>query len=144
MKQTTATKKKDTTIDWHLIDAKGKPLGRVAVEIVKFLIGKHKVNYAPYFTNSDKVVVINSRHVALTGKKEFDKVYRSNSRYVGNMKTLSANQVRESNPNRLIIDAVKGMLPKNRLRDQRVANIYIYPDAEHKHGAQLKNNGGKE
>ena len=138
--KTTATKKKEQKMQWYLIDASKAPLGRVASEIAQLLTGKSKIDYAPYLSNSDKVVVINSKKVVLTGTKEQNKIYRSHSGYVGNLQERTASQIRASNPNRLITDAVKGMLPKNRLRDERMANLYVYEGFEHKHKAQL---GGK-
>ena len=140
MKVTRAITKKEVVQNWHLIDADGKVLGSTATEIAHLLMGKHKATYVPYMNSGDKVVVINSAKVVLTGNKDNAKLYRSHSGYVGNLRTHTAAQVRKSNPNRMIREAVKGMLPKNRLRDVRLADLYIYPDAEHPHQGQLKTN----
>lgn len=140
MNTTTATKKTDLQINWHLIDAKGKVLGRIATEIASLLVGKHKVDYAPYLNCGDKVVVINAKFIELTRNKELNKVYYRHSGTVGNLKTKTVKQLREHNPNKIILTAVKGMLPKNRLQNDRLANLYIYEGPEHKQQAQL---GGK-
>lgn len=140
MKTTTSTKAKDLQVNWHEIDAAGKVLGQLSTEIVKLLTGKHKVDYVPYLNCGDKVVVLNSSKVELTGNKEQNKLYISNTQYVGNLKTYTAAQVRELNPERLIRDAVKGMLPKNRLRDVRLANLYIYDGDQNPHHGQMKDN----
>lgn len=141
--KTTATKKSELTLNWHFIDAKGKVLGKVATEIVHKLQGKHKPNYVPYLNMGDKIVVTNSKHVVLTGQKEEKKIYYKHSGYAGNLKTHTASQVRASNPNRMIIEAVRGMLPKNRLRDVRMSNLYVYEDDVHPHSAQLGKDNGK-
>ena len=138
MKSTTATKIEDVKVEWHKLDAKDRVLGQIATEIVRLLQGKHKVSYAPYLNSGDKVVVINAKEVVLTGTKELNKLYHSHSQYIGNLKTYTAEQLRESDATKLIREAVKGMLPKNRLRDVRLANLYIYNAGEHPHTAQLK------
>lgn len=134
------TSKTELNPDWHHIDAKGKVLGRIAADIANLLQGKDKVNYVPYLNSGDKVVVTNVGKVALTGNKELDKQYITHSGKVGNLKTRNTKQVRKNNPQRLIRDAVKGMLPKNKLRDVRLANLYLYEGEENPHQAQTGQN----
>lgn len=118
--------KSESKVNWHTIDAGGKVLGKVAVEVSNLLVGKHKVDYVPYKNCGDKVVVINAKEVVLTGQKESQKMYRRSSRMLGKLKEKTAEQVRAQNPNRMIYDAVKGMLPKNKLRRVRLANLKVY------------------
>ncbi len=137
-KTTSATKKKEVVKKWHHLDAENRVLGQLANEIVELLMGKHKVNYSPNMNMGDGVIVTNSKKVVLTGNKELGKVYYRHSRKVGNLKSLTASQIRAKNPNKLIYLAVKGMLPKNKLRKARLANLKIYEGAEHPHEAQIK------
>lgn len=138
MKTTHSTTKDELQISWHKIDADNKVLGKVATEIVHILMGKHRTNYAPYLRSADHVVVTNSSKVVLTGNKENAKMYRSHSGYIGNLREYTASQIRERVPNRLIFEAVKGMLPKNRLQKVRLANLHIFENEEHPHKAQVK------
>ena len=101
-------------------------------------MGKHRVNYAPYLKSVDHVVVTNSSKVVLTGNKEKDKMYRSHSGYIGNLREYTASQIRARVPNRLIFEAVKGMLPKNRLQKVRLANLHIFETEDYPHKAQVK------
>ena len=139
MSETThATKKSEQKYNWHFINSDNKVLGRLSSEICVLLTGKNKVNYVPYLNMGDKVVVYNSKKVAVTGTKELNKMYYSHSGQVGNLKTKNLSQVREHNSKRIILDAVSGMLPKNRLRNDRLANLYIYEDENHPHQGQEK------
>lgn len=138
MNETHATKKIEQKYNWHFINADNKVLGRLATEICVLLTGKNKVNYVPYLNMGDKVVLYNSKKVAVTGSKELNKMYYSHSGKVGNLKTKNLAQVRDHNSKRIILDAVSGMLPKNRLRNDRLANLYIYEDENHPHQAQEK------
>lgn len=138
MKVTKPITQKQVVTGWYKFDASGKVLGTIASQITHILMGKHKANYVPYLNSGDKVVVVNSQKVVLTGQKEMQKMYRSHTGYLGNLKEYRAEEVRKLNPNRMIFDAVKGMLPKNRLRDVRLANLYIYKDENHPHQGQLK------
>ncbi len=130
------TKTQPTTAEeikraWHLVDVKGKVLGRVATDIAQKLMGKGK----PYFVRNldcgDNVVVINSKYVAVTGKKEKEKLYGNYSGYPGGLKQKALWQVRKEKPAELVRHAVYGMLPKNKLRDRLITRLYIYPEAEH-------------
>ena len=131
-KVTSATKKSEVKKKWIHIDAEGKILGRVAAEIVTILMGKDKANYAPYLDSGNNVVVTNVKKIVVTGNKETGKTYYSHSRKIGNLKTETVAKLREHNPSKVLVLAVKGMLPKNRLRDVRLANLKIYEADEKK------------
>ena len=138
--KTHSTSKTELKPNWHHIDAEGKVLGRLAADIAVLLMGKHKPNYAPYLVSGDKIVVTNVEKVALTGNKELDKMYPIHSGQVGNFKMKSVAQTRKDTPKKIIHEAVKGMLPKNKLRNDRLANLYLYVGAEHPHQGQIAGN----
>src|SRR5688572_9106957 len=115
--KTHSTSKTELKPVWHHFDAKGKVLGRLAAEIAVLLMGKDKPNYAPYLNSGDNVVVTNVEKIALTGNKELDKMYAIHSGQVGNFTMKNVKQTRADTPKKLIHEAVKGMLPKNKLRN---------------------------
>ncbi len=121
---------------WHVVDAEGKVLGRLAVEVANVLRGKNKPIYTPHLDAGDFVVVINAEKVLLTGKKETDKEYMSYSGWKGGEKRQTVAQVRARHPERLILHAVKGMIPKNRLGDALLTKLKVYKGNQHPHGAQ--------
>lgn len=123
--------------DWHLMDANGKVLGRLATEIAQLLIGKHKANFTPNMNTGDKVVVLNAEKIEVTGKKMTDKVYHRYTGYPGGIKSESLEKLLARKPTEVIKKAVYGMLPKNKLRKQRMSNLYIYAGEKHPHEAQL-------
>lgn len=127
MNTTKATKASEISRVWHLVDAKDKILGRLAVEIAAKLIGKTK----PYFVRNldcgDFVVVINAKHVKVTGRKEKEKMYTRYSGYPGGLKSKALWQLREENPTEIIRRAVMGMLPKNKLRHKMIARLHVAP-----------------
>ena len=112
--------------DWLLVDAEGEVLGRLAVNIANALRGRNKVDYTPHLDTGDFVIVINADKVKLTGDKESKKIYQNFTGYMGGLKTKTAHEVRMKDPTRLIRDAVKGMLPKNRLARQQLRKLNIY------------------
>lgn len=124
--------------DWHLIDVKGKVLGRTATEIARLLMGKHKRNYAPHLDMGDYVVVINAEETRVTGKKEKQKIYWRHSGYPGGLKATRLEELREKNPTRIIELAVKRMLPTNRLRDKRMGRLKVFTGSEHPYGDKIK------
>ena len=134
-------KEKDIKREWHLVDAKGQVLGRVATQIAKFLMGKHKVNYAPHLDNGDFVVVINAEKVKVTGNKEQGKMYYRHSGYPGGFKALTFAQVMEKNPVKIIEHAVNNMVAKNRLRDMRLRRMKVFVGEKHPYSNQV---GAKE
>ncbi|OGK09900.1 50S ribosomal protein L13 [Candidatus Roizmanbacteria bacterium RIFCSPHIGHO2_01_FULL_35_10] len=125
---TKPAKQKDIRRYWHLIDMKRKILGRAVPEAAKLLQGKHKVDYSPYLDSGDFVVIINAKNVIISGKKSQTKLYTSYSGYPGGLKTIRFDDLLRKNPDKLIRHAVSGMLPKNKLRDRRLARLYIFAD----------------
>ncbi|MGC8611832.1 MAG: 50S ribosomal protein L13 [Athalassotoga sp.] len=121
---------------WYVIDAAGKPLGRLAVDISRILMGKNKVTYTPHVDNGDFVIVINADKVVLTGNKLDDKVYRRHSGYPGRLKEIKARDMLASHPERVIEITVKGMMPKNVLGRHMLKKLKVYSGSEHPHMAQ--------
>jgi len=121
---------------WHVVDAEGKVLGRLAVEVANVLRGKNKPIYTPHLDAGDFVVVINAEKVILTGKKETAKTYMSYSGWKGGERYRTVAEVRARHPERLILHAVKGMIPKNRLGDQLLTKLKVYKGNQHPHSAQ--------
>jgi large subunit ribosomal protein L13 len=122
---------------WHVIDADGAVLGRLAVKIADLLRGKHKAAFTPHWDTGDFVVVVNAEKVRLTGNKEDPKTYMSYSGWRSGQKYRSVNEVREKHPDRLVTHAVKGMIPKNRLGRQLMTKLKVYRGSEHPHQAQM-------
>ena len=122
--------------EWVLVDADGKPLGRLAVGIANILRGRTKPTFTPHVDTGDFVVVINAQKVRLTGRKEEQKTYRRYSGYRGGLKEVKASVVRERHPERMIQSAVKGMLPRNKLSKQMFRRLKVYAGDEHPHAAQ--------
>jgi large subunit ribosomal protein L13 len=122
---------------WHHVDAKNQVLGRLAPQISRLLMGKHKPVYAPSVDCGDYVVVTNAAEVALTGTKRTTKLYRWHTGWMGGLKTLTARQMFERDPRRVVSLAVKGMMPDNKLRDTRLTRLRVFPGAEHTHARQL-------
>jgi len=128
-----STKVKDITRSWHIVDVKGKTIGNAATEIAVKLMGKQKPNFVRHLDCGDYVVVINSKFVESTGKKETKKMYGNYSGYPGGLKEKALWQLRKEKPNEIIRHAVWGMLPTNKLRDRLVTRLFIYPDENHTH-----------
>lgn len=136
----TATKfftKQDELRKWRIVDAEGKILGRLAVEIANALRGKDKAEFTPNQDCGDFVVVINAEKIKVSGNKEEQKLYHRHTGYVGGHKTEKLSSLRKRRPNEIIRRAVKGMLPHNRLSDRLITKLKIYTGAEHPHEAQL-------
>jgi len=121
---------------WHVIDADGRVLGRVATVAAKLLQGKHKSAYTPFLDTGDHVVVINAAKVRLTGRKDEQKVYRQHSGYEGGLREVRAKDVRQRKPIALVEEAVRGMLPKTKLGDAMYRKLKVYAGADHPHAAQ--------
>ncbi|RYC72524.1 50S ribosomal protein L13 [Candidatus Nanogingivalis gingivitcus] len=122
---------------WVLIDAETAPtLGRLATEIATYLTGKNKVTYTPHTDGGDYVVVINAEKVKVTGNKEEDKMYYRHSGFPGGLKEASLKEVRVKDASMIIEKAVKGMLPKNKLQEERMKRLRVYNGSEHNHVAQ--------
>ena len=122
--------------EWHVIDAEGLVLGRVATVAAKLLQGKHKPSYTPFLDTGDHVIVINAARVKLTGRKDEQKLYRSHSGYEGGLREDRAKDVRKANPVRLVEEAIRGMLPKTKLGDAMYRKLKVYRGADHPHTAQ--------
>lgn len=111
--------------NWVLFDAKDEVLGRLATRVAEKLIGKHRVDYSTHVDVGDNVVVVNSEKIRLTGKKEEQKVYMSHSGFPGGLKTVSLRKLREESPEKILWNAVKGMLPDNRLKTDRLKRLNL-------------------
>jgi large subunit ribosomal protein L13 len=122
--------------EWHVIDAGGMVLGRIATEAARLLQGKHKAVYTPHIDTGDHVVIVNAAKVKLTGRKEEQKLYRYHSGYEGGLREERAKDVRQKNPVRLVEEAVRGMLPKTKMGDAMWRKLKVYAGAEHPHAAQ--------
>jgi large subunit ribosomal protein L13 len=134
--KTYSQKPTDVTRRWILIDASTAPLGRVATTIAKYLIGKYKPTFTPHTDGGDYVVVINAAQVVVTGEKETDKKYYHHSGYPGGIRDESLSELRTKYPERIISEAVKGMIPKNKLAADRMGRLRIFAGADHTHGPQ--------
>jgi len=134
--KTFVAKPEEVKRKWYVIDAEGKPLGRLASEVAKILRGKHKPIYTPHVDTGDFVIVINAEKVVLTGKKLEQKYYRHHSLYPGGMKEVKYRIFMQKNPEKAIEVAVKGMLPKNSLGRAMFRKLKVYRGSEHKHQAQ--------
>jgi len=122
--------------DWFVVDAAGKTLGRLATEVARRLRGKHKPEYTPHVDTGDYIIVINAARVHVTGRKETDKMYHRHTGYPGGLKSMSLEKLRAKAPERIIENAVKGMLPKNPLGRAMYHKLKVYGGAEHPHEAQ--------
>ena len=127
---------KSSNSQWHVIDADGKVLGRVATVAAKLLQGKHKAIYTPYIDTGDHVVILNAESVKLTGRKEDQKIYRRHSGFEGGLREERAVDVRKRRPIRLVEEAVRGMLPKTKMGDAMYRKLKVYARADHPHTAQ--------
>ncbi|MBM3780558.1 MAG: 50S ribosomal protein L13 [Acidobacteria bacterium] len=124
------------TSRWHVIDAEGKVLGRVASHAARLLQGKHKATYTPFIDTGDHVIIVNASKVKLTGNKETQKMYRRHSGYAGGLREERADVVRQKQPVRMMEEAVRGMLPKSKLGDAMYRKVKVYAGATHPHQAQ--------
>ena len=134
--KTYSQKPADVTRNWYEIDASETTLGRLAVEVSKLLVGKHKPSYTPHTDGGDYVVVTNAKLTQITGKKLTDKTYYRHSGYPGSIKATSLQELLEKDPVQAIEKAVFGMIPKNKLRDGRMQRLKVFADNEHTHAPQ--------
>ena len=134
--KTPLAKKENIKPKWHLVDAEGKTLGRLATRVAILLRGKNKPIFAPHQDTGDFVVVINAQKVSLTGKKWKEKIYVHHSGYPGGLKMASAEKIAEKKPERLITMAVQGMLPKTKLGKKLIKKLKVYAGNDHPHQAQ--------
>lgn len=134
--KTYSAKPSDVTRQWYVIDAAEAPLGRVATRVATLLTGKGKPQFTAHIDCGDHVIVINAAKLVVTGKKLQQKMYYRHSGHPGGLREDSLQNVLDTDPNRAVFEAVRGMLPVNKLRDPRLARLKIYADSEHKHEAQ--------
>ena len=134
--KTYSQKPTEVTREWFIVDATGIPLGRLTVEVAKKLTGKQKPTYTPHIDGGDYVVVINAKQVKATGDKRRSKVYYRHSGYPGSTKATTLEQQLEKDPTEVIKKAVYGMIPKNKLREERMKRLKVYTEAEHAHDPQ--------
>jgi large subunit ribosomal protein L13 len=121
---------------WYVMDAENQILGRLAARAAVVLMGKHKPDYTPFLKTGDHVVIINAEKVRLTGNKENVKMYRRHSGYPGGLKEVTARRMRETFPERMLEEAIQGMLPKNKLGKQLSTRLKVYAGPKHPHEAQ--------
>lgn len=137
MNNTTYTPKRaDIERRWHVVDAEGVPLGRLASHVARLLTGKHKPTYAPHVDTGDFVIVVNAEKVLLTGRKEDRKIYYRSTTRPGSIQSQTAGEKRRKRPRKLVEDAVWGMLPKNRLGRRQYTKLKVYAGPDHPHQAQ--------
>ncbi len=140
MRQTFMANESNIERKWYVVDAEGQTLGRLSSEVAAILRGKNKVTYTPHVDTGDYVIIINASKIELTGNKENDKIYYRHSYHPGGIKSISAGELREKNPVRLMETSIKGMLPKGSLGDKMFKKLHVYAGAEHPHTAQQPEN----
>ena len=134
--KTFSAKPAEVKHEWFVIDATDKVLGRVASEVASRLRGKHKAIYTPHVDTGDFIIIVNAAKIRVTGNKAEDKVYYRHTGYIGNLKSTSLEKLLASKPERVIQQAVKGMMPKGPLGRQMLSKLKIYAGPEHPHAAQ--------
>jgi large subunit ribosomal protein L13 len=126
----------DIERDWFVVDANEKILGRIATRVATVLRGKHKPSFTPHVDGGDFVIVVNARHVKLSGRKLDQKTYWRHSGYPGGIRSVNARRLLETHPERVLESAVKGMLPKGPLGRKMIRKLKVYADGEHPHASQ--------
>ncbi|EKU48898.1 50S ribosomal protein L13 [Staphylococcus massiliensis] len=140
MRQTFMANESNIERKWYVIDAKGQTLGRLSSEVASILRGKNKVTYTPHVDCGDYVIIINAGEIEFTGNKEQDKIYYRHSNHPGGLKSITAGELRRTNPERLLETSIKGMLPGTKLGDKQGKKLFVYGGAEHPHAAQQPEN----
>jgi large subunit ribosomal protein L13 len=133
-------KKDEIAKEWLLVDATDLPLGRLATRVATFLRGKHKPTFTPHLDMGDNVIVVNAKNVMLTGQKREKKTYIHYSGFIGGQKSVPLKKLMETHPERVIMYAVKGMLPKTRLGRRQLTHLRVYAGSDHPHAAQQPRN----
>lgn len=134
--KTISANKATVNKEWVVVDATGQSLGRICSKVAKLLRGKYKPNFTPHVDCGDNVIIINADKVVLTGNKWNDRIYFKHTGYPGGQREVTPAQLMAKGEGRLFRKVVKGMLPKNRLGDKLLKNLYVYAGSEHKHEAQ--------
>jgi len=142
--KTFSPKGKEITRDWHVIDASGIPLGRLASQVAQLLRGKHKPTWAPHLDSGDHVIVLNARQVALTGAKLDQKMYYRHSGYPGGFRATPVRVELDKRPERVIERAVRGMVPHTALGRVQLRKLHVYAGSEHPHAGQVVQSGASE
>lgn len=140
--RTYSLKAKEIDKAWRVIDANGQTLGRLAAQVAPLLMGKHKPTYSPHLDMGDYVVVVNAEKVRVTGKKLKEKIYYRHSGYPGGLKETTLGELLAKRPGRAIEQAVRGMLPHNRLGRRLFRHLKVYAGPDHPHAAQMKGQEG--
>ncbi|MGR3742218.1 50S ribosomal protein L13 [Companilactobacillus sp. DQM5] len=136
MRTTPFAKSGEVERKWYVVDATDVALGRLSTVVASILRGKNKPQFTPNVDTGDNVIVINAEKIKLTGKKDTDKIYYRHSDYPGGLKAVSAGELRDTKPTRLIENSIKGMLPKNSLGHQQYMKLHVYAGSEHEQQAQ--------
>jgi large subunit ribosomal protein L13 len=144
MQKTFSPKGKEITRDWHVIDASGIPLGRLASQVAQLLRGKHKPTFAPHLDTGDHVIVVNAERVALTGAKLDQKMYYRHSGYPGGFRATPIRVELEKRPERVVERAVRGMIPHTSLGRQQLRKLHVYAGPDHPHAGQVAQNQSAE
>ncbi|ALM57664.1 MULTISPECIES: 50S ribosomal protein L13 [Staphylococcus] len=140
MRQTFMANESNIERKWYVIDAEDKTLGRLSSEVATILRGKNKATYTPHVDTGDYVIIINASKIHFTGNKEQDKMYYRHSNHPGGIKSISAGELKAKNPERLLENSIKGMLPSTRLGEKQGKKLFVYGGAEHPHAAQQPEN----
>ncbi|MEB7801700.1 50S ribosomal protein L13 [Staphylococcus xylosus] len=140
MRQTFIANESNIERKWYVIDAEDKTLGRLSSEVAAILRGKNKVTYTPHVDTGDYVIIVNASKIHFTGNKERDKMYYRHSNHPGGIKSVSAGELKANNPERLLENSIKGMLPSTRLGEKQGKKLFVYGGAEHPHAAQQPEN----
>ena len=140
MRQTFMANEANIERKWFVVDAEGQTFGRLSSEVASILRGKYKPTFTPHVDTGDYVIIINADKIEFTGKKASDKVYYRHSGYTGGIKSITASELREKNPVRLMENAIQGMLPKNPLGRKQAKKLFVYAGSEHPHAAQNPEN----
>ncbi len=138
--KTISLKKSEISKEWWVVNAEDQILGRLASKIAQILRGKHKPNFTPHMDMGDFVIVVNAEKIKVTGNKEKDKTYFRHTGYPGGVKETSLDLLRRKRPESILMNAVKGMLPHNRLGRSIISNLKVYSGVEHPHAAQTPKN----
>lgn len=134
--KTVSAKPAEVRRDWFVVDATDKTLGRLATELASRLRGKHKPEYTPHVDTGDHIVVVNAARIRVTGNKLQDKIYHRHTGYIGNLKSVNLQKLMDDSPEEVLKNAVKGMLPKNRLGRAMLGKLRVFAGPEHNHQAQ--------
>ena len=140
MRQTFMANESNIERKWYVIDAEDKTLGRLSSEVATILRGKNKATYTPHVDTGDYVIIINASKIHFTGNKEQDKMYYRHSNHPGGIKSISVGELKAKNPERLLENSIKGMLPSTRLGEKQGKKLFVYGGAEHPHAAQQPEN----